>query len=242
MPSDTGAGDMQLQGNASKLACLFGLLLLIQGCSPTEDSAATDVNPALIAPPPPPPPPPSSANTAPVISGVPATSVLRDTLYSFAPRASDVDPGDTLTFVIVGQPVWANFDPDTGRLTGTPTAGNVGTYTNIRISVGDGQKSATLPAFSITVNAIGLGSATLSWDAPTTNTDDSPLTDLAGYRIRWGGAPGSYTEGTVTVMNPGITTYVVENLGSGPHFFVVTALNANLLESSFSNEASKAIP
>ena len=34
--------------------------------------------------------------------------------------------------------------------------------------------------------ATTLGSATLSWTAPQQNTDGSPLTDLAGFEIRYG--------------------------------------------------------
>ena len=42
-------------------------------------------------------------NTAPVISGTPATSVAAGSNYSFTPTASDAD-GDTLTFSIVNLP------------------------------------------------------------------------------------------------------------------------------------------
>ena len=126
-----------------------------------------------------------AVNTPPVIAGSPTTSVLQDTAYQFVPAASDAD-GDALSFSIVNQPGWATFNSATGVLNGTPTAGDVGTYANIVISVSDGQSSASLPGFSITVNAVSLGSATLSWQAPTTNEDGSPLTDLAGYRISLG--------------------------------------------------------
>jgi hypothetical protein len=33
--------------------------------------------------------------------------------------------------------------------------------------------------------------ATLTWDAPTTNADGTPLTDLAGYRIYYGTTSGN---------------------------------------------------
>jgi len=133
------------------------------------------------------------------------------------------------------------FDFTTGELSGTPTPGDAGIYTDVRITVSDGKASASLPAFSIAVDALELGAATLSWAAPTTNIDGSPLIDLAGYRVQWGATSGSYTN-SETIMNPGITTYMVENLGRGTHFFVLTAINASLVESSFSNEASKTIP
>lgn len=90
------------------------------------------------------------ANRAPTISGSPTTSVNVGTAYSFQPNAADAD-GDTLGFTIQNRPSWASFNTSTGRLSGTPTQG--GTHSNIRISVSDGRASATLAAFSITVNA-----------------------------------------------------------------------------------------
>ena len=84
---------------------------------------------------------------------------------------------------------------------GTPTAADVGTYDNIVIRVGDGKTTASLPAFAVTVLAVASGSATLSWTPPTTNTDGSPLTNLAGYRVYWGPGAGNYTS-SVTLNNP----------------------------------------
>ena len=86
------------------------------------------------------------------------------------------------------------------------------------------------------------GSATLTWMPPTENTDGSPLTDLAGYVVYWGNAPGNY-QNSVTLNNPGLTSYLVENLASGmTHYFSTTALNSTGLESNYSNVASKTIP
>jgi hypothetical protein len=183
---------------------------------------------------------PPEENTPPTIGGNPASSVVAGSPYGFTPSAND-DDGDTLTFLIENQPSWANFSPSTGQLSGTPGAGDVGTYTNIRISVSDGEDTVSLPVFSITVEAIALGSATLSWDAPTTNDDGSPLTNLAGFRVRWGQSSGNYSS-SQTIMNPGLTTYVIENLVNGTHYFVVTAINSADMESDYSNEASKTIP
>ena len=180
------------------------------------------------------------ANRPPVISGTPATSVMQGSAYSFQPTASDPD-GNPLTYSITNAPSWATFSTVTGRLQGTPGAGNVGTYSNIVIRVSDGSATASLPAFSITVVAVAGGSATLSWIPPTANTDGSALTNLAGYRVRWGPAAGNYTS-SVTLNNAGLTSYVVGNLVSGTYYFVVTALNSSGVESQFSNVASKTIP
>jgi hypothetical protein len=179
------------------------------------------------------------ANSPPQISGTPATSVNDGQAYSFVPTASDAD-GDTLTFSVSGQPVWASFDAATGTLSGTPSSADVGVYSDIVISVSDGQASASLPAFSITVNAISLGSVSLSWTAPTENEDGTALTDLAGFKLYWGTEPGNYTN-SVTIDTPGTTTYLVENLAPGTYEFVATAYNTAGVESIYSGAATKVV-
>ena len=183
----------------------------------------------------------AAANTAPRISGTPATSVLQDTSYTFQPTATDVD-NNALTFSIVNKPTWATFSPSTGRLQGTPSAANVGSTTSgIIIAVSDGTAATALPAFSITVLATATGSATLSWQPPTQNQDGSPLTNLAGFRVYWGTSPGTYPN-SVLLSNPGLTTYVVGNLVAGTHYFTMTAVNASGIESAKATPASKTIP
>jgi hypothetical protein len=92
------------------------------------------------------------ANNTPVISGSPPASVVAGSAYAFTPTASDAD-GDPLTFTITNQPSWASFNANTGHLSGTPTRSQVGTFANIIITVSDGTTSASLPAFSIEVDA-----------------------------------------------------------------------------------------
>jgi hypothetical protein len=178
-------------------------------------------------------------NRAPTISGTPITAVMQGAPYTFTPTASDPD-GNTLTFSITNPPAWATFDTATGRLSGTPGAQHVGATSGIVISVSDGTLSAALAAFTLTVQAVATGSATLSWTPPTTNSDGSPLTNLAGYRVYWGTTAGSYPN-SVPLTNPGLTSYVVANLVPGTYFFVVTAVNSVGAESVFSASASKTI-
>ena len=79
------------------------------------------------------------------------------------------------------------------------------------------------------------GVATLSWDVPATNTDGTPLTDLAGFKVYFGTSSGNYT----TVINVGnVTAYVVSNLASGTYYFTVTSYSFPGYESDFSNEGS----
>jgi len=80
--------------------------------------------------------------------------------------------------------------------------------------------------------------ATLTWTAPTQNTDGTPLTDLAGFKVHYGATSGSYS-----VINdypdPNQTTAVITPLTPGMWFFVATAYNAIGTESDFSGEVSK---
>jgi hypothetical protein len=94
----------------------------------------------------------STPNRAPEISGSPATGVTAGDVYQFAPKASDAD-GDRLTFNISNKPGWATFDFATGVFSGTPTKADIGAYSGISISVSDGQDTAALAPFSITVEA-----------------------------------------------------------------------------------------
>lgn len=92
----------------------------------------------------------ATSNHAPTITGTPGTSVKPGAAYTFQPTGADAD-GDTLTYTIANRPTWATFSTATGRLQGTPTAPNIGTYANIVISVSDGKATAALAAFSINV-------------------------------------------------------------------------------------------
>jgi Putative Ig domain len=186
-----------------------------------------------------PSPPSGSPNSAPTISGTPPGAAMQGQLYSYTPTANDAE-GDTLTFSVQNPPSWATFDSMTGQLSGTPGLGDVGVYSDIRISVSDNQATASVGPFEITVVATALGSATLSWQPPTQNTDGSPLTDLAGYKVHWGTSPNSYANVEV-INNPGITSYVVGNLTPNTYYFVATAFDSLGLESTYSNMASKTI-
>lgn len=183
--------------------------------------------------------PPPGQNAAPTISGSPSAVVLEGQLYEFTPTASDAD-GDALEFSIARKPAWASFDRATGRLSGTPAAEDVGNFTNIAISVSDGQVAATLSNFDISVDAIAAGSATLSWNPPTQNSDGSALTDLTGYRIYYGRDSNNLGRNLI-IDNPGLTRYVIENLTPARWYFTMTSVNADGVESNRSALVSKTI-
>lgn len=187
------------------------------------------------------PPPTPPGNSAPTISGTPSSTVTVGNTFNFTPLASDPD-GDSLSFLIENLPRWATFNPNNGTLTGTPNLGDEGLYSGIRITVSDGTAQSSLPTFAVNVtqDQTALGSATLSWNAPTQYNDGSPLNDLAGYKIYYGVQQGAYPN-EIRIDNPGITTYVIEDLSPDTYYFVATAFNSNEVESQFSNEAVKIV-
>jgi len=101
---------------------------------------------------------------------------------------------------------------------------------------GGGSPSAAAPAPSngstssagsggLAAVASAKGSTTLSWQPPTHNDDGTPL-KLTGYRIYWGLTKGYYPN-SVTLDNPGLTRYVVEQLAPATYYFVATALSSD---------------
>lgn len=98
-----------------------------------------------------------------------------------------------------------------------------------------GEAPAPIPPPPVTTS----DSATLEWLAPTTTTDGSPLNQLLGYRIYYG-RDITRLQTTIEVRNPGVLTYVVENLAPGTYYFAVTALTVHG-ESKRSNAGRKII-
>lgn len=101
-----------------------------------------------------------------------------------------------------------------------------------------------LPVLAIVVVLAGLAyaaSVTLSWNAPTTYTDGSPvaLSDIGGYKIYYGHATRTYTS-IVSVANPmtAIVTSTLSSLPTGTYYFAVTAYGTDGIESDYSNEIS----
>src|SRR5438067_634214 len=80
-------------------------------------------------------------------------------------------------------------------------------------------------------------SASLAWDAVTTPT-------LAGYRVYFGTAPGTYLQSLGQGISVGnVTAYTLTGLASGSqYYFAVTAFDTVGVESPYSNEVSKNVP
>lgn len=80
----------------------------------------------------------------------------------------------------------------------------------------------------------GTTTATLSWSAPTENTNGTALTNLAGYNIYYGNSASAMTN-RVTINSVGILTYVIDNLNPGDWYFALTSVNSAGVESVLSN-------
>lgn len=94
--------------------------------------------------------------------------------------------------------------------------------------------------YTLTCSRSVRGSASLSWTAPTRNTDGSALTTLAGYRISYGLAASALTS-TIQVPSPATTAYIVESLDANTWHFGVRAYTNTGVESDLSNIVSKAV-
>jgi hypothetical protein len=223
-----------------RAACALALILF--GLTACGGGDAVSVNPAATA----------TANdvgssTAPTatISGTPMTGITVGTNYSFTPTASDSD-GGKLAFSIQNPPSWASFDTTTGRLSGSPKITDTGTTLNIVITAADGAAKASLAAFSITVTATPAtptpttGTATVSWVAPTQNSNGTALTNLAGYNVYYGTDSASLSQ-KAEVSNAGATDYAVSGLTSGTWYFAVTSYTSDGVESARSPLSSKTI-
>ena len=190
----------------------------------------------------------SPPDHAPVIGGTPSTNVVAGASYSFAPTASDPD-GDTLTFSIANQPSWATFSSRTGQLSGTPAKTNIGTFSNIVISVSDGTLTAALPAFSIQVQpppdhapVIGgtpstnlVAGASYSFTPTASDPDGDALTFSVANRPSWASFSNTTGQlsGTATTGNVGIFSGIVISVSDGtltsslPAFAIAVSAPAN---------------
>ena len=84
------------------------------------------------------------------------------------------------------------------------------------------------------------GIAELVWTAPTRNEDGSALTDLAGYKVRYGQSAGALTQ-VLDVAAPAATTTRIEGLVAGTWYFTVASYTNTGVESVQAGPVSKAV-
>jgi hypothetical protein len=176
------------------------------------------------------------------ISGTPATTAQVGQFYSFAPTV--VAPaGSSLAYAVANRPPWARFSAVTGALSGTPAAGDVAIDPNIVVSVSSGTNSVALPAFSIAVAPAPTrpaDTASLSWSEPSQNTDGSPLTNLAGYIVRYG-TDAAALGLQISLGGPNATDVEIGNLTPGHWYFEVASTNTLGVAGPFSTIVGETI-
>ena len=84
------------------------------------------------------------------------------------------------------------------------------------------------------------GIAELTWTAPTQNEDGTALTNLGGYKVRYGQAPGTLSE-VRDIANPATTSVTIEGLSSGTWYFTVASYTNAGVESVPTGAVSKTI-
>jgi hypothetical protein len=119
---------------------------------------------------------------------------------------------------------------------GSSTTGALNTTTIYALACigagGTANKTAT-----VTVAAVVNGTATLSWKAPTTNTDGTPVTPLSGYTIYYGTSPSALSHSISASATA--TSYEITGLAPGPWYFAVAADAKVGTKSAMSNIGSK---
>ena len=111
------------------------------------------------------------------LSGIPASEVMVGDSYSFTPTVSD--PGALASYTATNLPAWASFDANTGKLSGNPALGDIGSYSGIIITVTDGSgRSDSLGPFSIQVRGDSDGDGVLDDIEITDGTDPGDPDDF----------------------------------------------------------------
>ena len=82
--------------------------------------------------------------------------------------------------------------------------------------------------------------AELTWTAPTQNEDGTALTNLGGYKVRYGQTPGTLTE-VRDIANSATTSVTIEGLSSDMSYFTLASYTNAGVESAPTGAFSKTI-
>ncbi|MGA1872150.1 MAG: putative Ig domain-containing protein [Thermoplasmatota archaeon] len=117
-----------------------------------------------------------NVNDPPVIVPGDIVSAVEDLDYTIKFEGMDIDPtGDILTWSLVTEAGWIEFDPGSATLNGRPDNDDVGSH-SVELRVADGNGGADLLNFTVTVENVN--------DPPLITTDDVLLADIGNlYRI-----------------------------------------------------------
>jgi hypothetical protein len=131
---------------------------------------------------------------------------------------------------------WTTSDATAGQ----QTTAALSATTIFSITCSNGAGSTAQGSVTVTVTPVTTGTATLSWVAPTKNTNGTPVTTLTGYVISYGNSASDLTH-SVSVGGGSTTTYEVTGLTTGTWYFAVAAVAADGTTSTPSAVGSKTI-
>ena len=117
------------------------------------------------------------------------------------------------------------------RLLSPSSGASIGSPSSATITISDDDVAPPPPT----------GIATLSWTPPTERIDGSVLDDLAGYEVHFGQSETNLDR-VIVLDNAGLSSYVVEELGSGTWYFAMTAVDGEGRRSALSMLGSKTFP
>jgi len=121
----------------------------------------------------------------------------------------------------------------TTSTTPPPTVADTGSTT----TTGGSSTTTPPPTTSTTTSSTAV---TLGWVAPTQNSNGTPITDLAGYKIHYGTVSQDYTQ-VVSITNPSLSRYVLDSLASGTYYFAISSYNSQGVESPLSGEITASL-
>jgi hypothetical protein len=84
------------------------------------------------------------------------------------------------------------------------------------------------------------GSVTISWTAPTSNTNGTPISSLSGYHIFYGTSASALTQ-SIEVSGAATLSYEISDLTAGRWYFAVAADASDGTQSAPSEVASMTI-
>jgi hypothetical protein len=191
------------------------------------------------------------------------SDTTRPTVTSTSPKSSAVGVAPNAPISATLSEALRNASMTTASVTVVKTAGGAAvsgtvsvnsysvTFTPLAALAGNTQYTATVTTGARDSAGNPLA-ASFAWNFTTAGTtataaltwNPSGASNLGGYRLYYGTAPGQYTQAAGQGLNVGkVNTYTLTGLGRGTrYYFAVTAFDVSNKESGFSNEVFKDIP
>lgn len=132
-----GKLDRKIMPNGMHVSYSYDWLGQLDGMTEHEGDTATSTNNA----------PTTTADSVPAASNL----ILSGETFAGSVTATDVDAGDTLTYSVVNGPEGLVIDLDTGAISWSPGAGQIGDY-NIVVQISDGKGGLETVTFTVTVD------------------------------------------------------------------------------------------